>query len=95
MKSLVNALRNSDIFYNFTDKHLNIVSNLCQQRSFALEEIIFHEGSRCDELYIIEDGVVDILINPDLVSDRQDIEHEPQDVYIGAPVPQLLFPDRS
>jgi CRP-like cAMP-binding protein len=78
MKSYVNVLKNSDIFYNLTDGQLEIVSNLCQQRSFTTEEIIFHEGSNCDELYIIQDGVVDILVNLDLVSDKQDIEHEPE-----------------
>ena len=78
MKSYVNVLRNSDIFYKFTSSQLEIVSSLCQQKSFSLDEIIFHEGSNCDELYIIKDGVVDILLNLDLVSEKHDSEHEPE-----------------
>ena len=40
-------------------------------------EMIFFEGSKSDELYIIADGVVDILVNPDLVSDNPEENHNP------------------
>jgi CRP-like cAMP-binding protein len=69
-------LKNADIFYHFTDTQLELVASLCQERTLKTGEIIFFEGSKSDELYIIADGVIDILVDPDLVSDKlhQDVE---------------------
>ena len=40
-------------------------------------EIIFFEGFKSDELYVFADGIVDILVNPDLVSDNSVENHFP------------------
>ena len=71
------TLKNADIFYEFTENQLELVANLCQERTLKTGEIIFYEGTKSDELYIIADGVVDILVNPDLVSDKPDQDHNP------------------
>jgi CRP-like cAMP-binding protein len=71
------TLKNADIFYNFTKAQLELVANLCQERSYETGEIIFLEGAKSDELYIIADGVIDILVNPNLVSDKPDQDHNP------------------
>lgn len=63
MSNLVNFLKQSDIFYQFTPTQLELVANLCQEVIFNANEIIFHENSGSKELYVIAQGEVDILIN--------------------------------
>ena len=71
------TLKNADIFYEFTETQLELVADLCQERTLKTGDIIFLEGSKSDELYIIADGVIDILVNPDLVSDKPGKDHHP------------------
>lgn len=63
MNSLVNFLKQSDIFYQFTPTQLELVANLCQEITFNAGEIIFQENSSSKELYVIVQGEIDILIN--------------------------------
>ena len=67
MSTIVNYLRQSDIFYQFTPTQLEMVANLCQEVVFQAGEIVFKENSGSQELYIITQGEVEILINPALV----------------------------
>lgn len=68
MSNIVNHLKQSDIFYQFTPTQLEMVANLCQEVVFQTGEIIFKENSSSKELYIITQGEVEILINPSMVS---------------------------
>ncbi len=77
MNPYVNFLRQSDIFYQFTETQLEIVADLCLERTLKTGEIVFWEGSHGNELYIIVDGVIDILVNPALVSDNPGEELDP------------------
>jgi CRP/FNR family transcriptional regulator, cyclic AMP receptor protein len=63
MDNLVNFLKQSDIFYQFTPTQLELVANLCKEVSFDEGDIIFRENSSSKELYVIAQGEVDILIN--------------------------------
>lgn len=63
MSNVVNFLKQSDIFYQFTPTQLELVANLCQEVVFNAGEIIFQENSSSKELYVIVQGEVDILIN--------------------------------
>jgi len=63
MNNVVNFLKQSDIFYQFTPTQLELVANLCQEVSFAEGDIIFRENSSSKELYVIAQGEVDILFN--------------------------------
>ena len=63
MSNLVNFLKQSDIFYQFTPTQLELVGNLCQEVVFNTGEIVFQENSGSKELYVIAQGEVDILIN--------------------------------
>jgi CRP/FNR family cyclic AMP-dependent transcriptional regulator len=68
MSNIVNYLKQSDIFYQFTLTQLEMVANLCQEVVFQAGEIIFKENSSSKELYVIAQGEVEILINPSTIS---------------------------
>lgn len=63
MSNVVNFLKQSDIFYQFTPTQLELVGNLCQEVVFNDGQVIFQENSSSKELYVIVQGEVDILIN--------------------------------
>lgn len=67
MSTIVNYLKQSDIFYQFTPTQLEMVANLCKEVVFQAGEIVFKENSSSQELYIITQGEIEILINPALV----------------------------
>ena len=67
MKTIVNYLKQSDIFYQFTPTQLEMVANVCQEVIYQAGEVIFKENSSSKELYIIIQGDVEILINPSAV----------------------------
>lgn len=71
MNNLVNFLKQSDIFYQFTPTQLELVANLCQEVVFNAGEIIFEENSSNKELYVIAHGEVDILINRGATGDSE------------------------
>ena len=63
MSSIIRALKQSDIFYQFTPTQLELVANLCHDVVFSKGEMVFEENSSSKELYVIADGEVHILIN--------------------------------
>jgi len=65
--TIVNFLKQSDIFYQFTPTQLELVANLCQEVVYQKDELIFKENSGSKELYIIVQGEVDIFVDPSLV----------------------------
>ena len=66
--SIVNSLRQSDIFFQFTPTQLELVANLCQEVTYQKDDLIFKENSSSKELYVIVQGEVDIFVDPSLVS---------------------------
>jgi len=68
LSEIITSLKQSDIFYQFTQTQLELVANLCQEKSFGPGEVIFEENNSSKELYIIVQGEVDILVNPGIVS---------------------------
>ena len=77
MHPFVTILKQADIFFDFSNSQLELVAEICQERTLETGEVIFFEGSKSDELYIIVDGVIDILVNPALVSDKPGEDREP------------------
>ncbi len=66
--TIVNFLKQSDIFFQFTPTQLELVANLCQEAKYQKDDLIFRENSSSKELYIIAQGEVDIFVDPALVS---------------------------
>ncbi|MCX6064333.1 MAG: cyclic nucleotide-binding domain-containing protein [Chloroflexi bacterium] len=67
MNELITFLKQSDIFYQFTQTQLELVANLCQEKAFAAGETIFEENSSSKELYVIVQGEVEILVDPGFI----------------------------
>jgi CRP-like cAMP-binding protein len=63
MNILVNNLKQSDIFYQFTPTQLELVANLCRETVYNEGDVVFPENSSSKELYVITQGEVDILIH--------------------------------
>lgn len=74
MNEFVTFLKQSDIFYQFTQTQLELVANLCQQKSYKQGEIIFEENSSSKELYVIVQGEVDIVVDSGLVTPKGSAE---------------------
>ena len=70
MSNYVNLLKQADIFFNFGQTQLELVAQLCQERSFSTGDFVFYEHTNSDELYIITQGEIHILINPSVVSNN-------------------------
>ena len=71
MTTYLNYLKQADIFFQLTNTQLEMIADICQEKVFQMNEVIFPEGSESDELYIIIQGEVDILVDPALVSDKR------------------------
>lgn len=80
MRSIVNNLKQSDIFYQFTPTQLEMVANLCQEQVFQEGDIIFEENSSSKELYIITQGEVEILIDPSTIGPSPSNDKEARSV---------------
>jgi len=70
--SIVNFLKQCDIFYQFTPTQLELVANVCQEVTFQKDDLIFKENSGSKELYIIVQGEVDIVVDPSLVGTMEE-----------------------
>ena len=70
MTGTINILKQADIFYKLTPTQLEMISKLCEEKTFQAGEVIFFEGTTSDDLYILFQGEVDIQVNPALVSDQ-------------------------
>lgn len=70
--TIVNFLKQCDIFYQFTPTQLELVANVCQEQTFQKEDLILRENSTSKELYIIMQGEVDIIVDPSLVGTLED-----------------------
>jgi len=67
MSEIITFLKQGDIFYQFTQTQLELVANLCQEKTIPAGETIFEENSSSKELYIIVQGEIDILVDPGIV----------------------------
>jgi CRP-like cAMP-binding protein len=70
--TLVNSLKQSDIFYQLTPTQLELVANICRETTYQKDDLIFKENSGSKELYIIIQGEVNIMVDPSLVGTTND-----------------------
>lgn len=70
--SVVNTLKQADIFYELTNTQLELVASICAERTYQAGDIIFEENTPGDELYVIANGDVEILLDPSLIGGNRD-----------------------
>ncbi|MGC9398257.1 MAG: cyclic nucleotide-binding domain-containing protein [Anaerolineae bacterium] len=56
------VLRNSHLFQDLHDTHLDLVLMTCEELNYQSGEIIFHQDDPGDALYIIARGEVEIIL---------------------------------
>ncbi len=59
---LIDILRNVELFEGLTDQELNQVASLCLKRTFQENEIIAKQDSQGEELFIIQEGFVEVAV---------------------------------
>lgn len=70
MGEVITYLKQSDIFFQFTQTQLELVANLCVEKTYHAGETIFEENSTSKELYVIAQGEVSIMVNPGVVGQQ-------------------------
>ena len=65
--SVVNILKQADIFDELTNTQLELIGSICSERHYQAGDLIFEENTPGDELYIIAGGEVEIQVDPALV----------------------------
>ena len=56
-------LSSVELFEGLTQDELALVESLCYQRTFQANEVIAQQNSYGDELYIIQDGFVEVAVD--------------------------------
>jgi CRP/FNR family cyclic AMP-dependent transcriptional regulator len=57
-------LEQIEIFGDLSKEQLQRISGLCDERHYEQGDIIFHEHTKSDELYVILQGAVEIQVDP-------------------------------
>ncbi len=73
--SVVNVLKQADIFDELTNTQLELIGSICAERHYQANDVIFEENTPGDELYVIASGEVAITVDPSLVGKDTEAEH--------------------
>jgi len=65
------VLRRSDLFHELNDEQLGLVAEMCTYEVYELGAIIHKANTTIDRLYVIEEGLVGIILEPGPLSQRQ------------------------
>ncbi len=70
--SIATTLRMAELFDNLTSNQITLIESICELITLTKGQLLFHELDSTDELYIIARGGVEILVNPGLVTTKND-----------------------
>lgn len=73
--SVVNVLRQADIFDDLTNTQLELIGSICAERHYQAGDVIFEENTPGDEMYVIANGEVQIQVNPSLIGRESTQSH--------------------
>ena len=65
------VLKKSDLFRELSDEQLGLVEKMCTCEVYEPGTIIHKQNQMLDKLYIIEEGLVGIILEPGPLSQRQ------------------------
>lgn len=74
MSSIVNVLKQADIFYELTGTQLELIASISEEKKLQRGDLIFAEQTVGSQLYVIANGEVHIEIDPTLVGKRTEAE---------------------
>ena len=66
------VLEQVDIFEELDATQLGLIEEICVEKNYKQDDVIFEENTPSREFYIIVDGVVDIQVDPDTIGDGTD-----------------------
>jgi CRP/FNR family cyclic AMP-dependent transcriptional regulator len=72
------TLKMADIFFELSQTQLEAIAAISDEKTYQPGDIIFEENSPSSELYVIDDGEVEIQVDPDLVG--KEAGREPQTI---------------
>ena len=55
----------SDLFYGLDLNVMSKIADICSEEQYADGTVLFKEGENADNLYILEEGIADLLIDKD------------------------------
>ena len=61
--SIVSLLKQVDILNGLSESQLEKVAELCREQTRNADDIIFEENDKSSELYLIQDGLVEITLS--------------------------------
>jgi CRP/FNR family cyclic AMP-dependent transcriptional regulator len=61
--SIVPLLKKADILNGLSESQLEKVAELCREQTCNADDIIFKENDKSSELYLIQDGLVEITLS--------------------------------
>ncbi len=64
LQEIKRVLRQSDLFRDLNEIHLDLVLMVCEEIGYRAGEYVFRQNDPGDALYIVARGVVDILMEP-------------------------------
>jgi len=64
-------LKRSDVFRELSNEQLNLVAEMCTSQVYEPGVIIHRANTIIDRLYVIEEGLVAIILEPGPLSQRQ------------------------
>jgi CRP-like cAMP-binding protein len=67
----IEVLRKSDVFHYLDENDLKIVAEMCVSEEFKPGEIIFRQGKEAEKVYVIEEGLVSLLLEMGPTDKRQ------------------------
>ena len=67
----IEVLRRSDLFHYLDENDLRIVEKMCQVEVFEPGDIIFRQGEEAEKIYVIEEGLVSIIMEMGPTDKRQ------------------------
>ena len=65
------VLKKSELFHDLDDEQLSLVEKICTSEVFEPGAIIFKQDQKADKIYVIEEGLVGIILEVGPLSQRQ------------------------
>jgi CRP-like cAMP-binding protein len=67
----IEVLKRSDLFRELDDEHIALVGQMGTEQVFDSGAIIYKQGSTADQIYVIDEGLVGIILEVGPLAQRQ------------------------